>query len=144
MFSWTFLQLLHGWPLSYTLNVHVNNVVVVLDAMLNLAAVGPRVTGSQLRQLYGSICRGSGVGQQVDSVQIALTDQDLSFQGHEDGRDFFFGHMAPFDAMRKGCNGGSPRVWDCVVLYIQQNFQPIINKLKLDLELEPQTLNMHV
>lgn len=102
----------------YTLNVHVSNVVAVLDAMLNLTAVGPRITGPQLRQLDGSICGGSRVAQQVNPVQIALPKMDLSFQGHEDSRDSFFGHMAPFDAMRKGCNGGSPRVWDGVVLYI--------------------------
>lgn len=102
----------------YTLNVHVSGVVAVLDAVLNLTAVGSRVAGPQLRQLDGSILGGSRVAQQVNPVQIALANADLTFQGHQDSRDSFFGHMAPFDAMRKGCNGGSPGVWDGVVLYV--------------------------
>lgn len=60
----------------------MDDVVAVLDAVLNLTAVDSCVTGPQLRYLDANICRSHGVAHQMNSVQVALTDKHLSFQGH--------------------------------------------------------------
>lgn len=94
----------------------MDDVTVVLDAVLNFTAVDSGVAGPQPRYLDAGVRRRHRVAHQVNSVQVALADTHLSLQGHEDRRDFVFGDAAPFDAMRKGSDGGSPRVWDSVVL----------------------------
>ena len=99
-----------------TLNVNMDDVVVVLDAVLNLTPIHSCVSGMQITYLDASICWGLRVAQQVNSVQVALADVHLSLQSHQDGRDLFFGDKAPFNAMRTGSNGGSSRIWDGVVL----------------------------
>lgn len=103
-------------------------VVVVLDAVLNLTAVDSRVTGPQVRYLDAGVCRGRGVAQQVNPVQVALADTHLSFQSHQDGRDLFFGDEAPFDAVREGSDGGSSWVWDSVVLHGKQHHSYFITR----------------
>ena len=103
-----------------TLNLHVDDVVVVLDALLNLTAVNSWVGGPQLRDLDASVCGSHGVANQMNPVQVALADTHLSFQGYEDGCDFFFGDEAPFDTMKQGGDGGSSWVWDGVVLHEKQ------------------------
>lgn len=104
----------------HTLNLHMDDVVAVLDAALNLAAKRPRVTGAQLRYHDGSICRVPGVAQQLNSVQVTLADSHLPLQGHQDGCDFLFGDKAPLDAMRKRDDGWGSGVWDSVVLHGEQ------------------------
>lgn len=102
----------------------MDDVVVVLDAVLDLTAIHARVTGPQLGNLDAGVRWGSGVSHQVNSVQVTLGDTHLTFQGHEDGRDFFFCDEAPLDAMSEGGDGGSSRVWDGVVLHGTQQQQP--------------------
>lgn len=53
----------------------------------------------------------------MNPVEVAFSDTHLSFQSHKDGRDLFFSDKAPFDAMGKGSNGGSSRVWGSVILH---------------------------
>lgn len=119
---WDFLAIIFLISLSCTnslptLDLYVDNVVVVLDAMLYFAAEDTRITGTELRYLDAPVCGSHGVAHQVNSVQVVLTDTHLSLQSHQDGGDFFFGDVAPLDAMSKWSNCGSPWVWDCVVLH---------------------------
>lgn len=112
------------WPhnynnrISYTLNLHLDDVVAVLDAVLDLTAVESCVTGPQLGYLDAGVRGSRGVAHQVNSVLEALADEHLSLHGHQDHFDVFFGDEAPFDAMSEGSDGGSSRVWDRVVLYV--------------------------
>lgn len=68
--------------LTDTLNLHMDDVVVVLDAVLDLTAVDSCVTGPQPRYFDARIGRSRGVSHQMNSVQVVLANAHLSFQGH--------------------------------------------------------------
>lgn len=93
---------------------------MVLDPMLNLTSVDPRVTGPQLRYLDASIQRVQGVVQQVNPVKVAFADAYPALQGHQDGGDSFLGDVAPFDTMRERSDDRSSRIRDRVVLQVKR------------------------
>lgn len=100
-----------------TLDLYVNNVVVVLNTMLHFTTEDTGIAGTELRYLDAHVGGIGGVLHKVNPVQVVLTNTHLSLQGDEDRGDFFFGDMAPLDAVRKWRNRGSPRVWDCIILH---------------------------
>lgn len=101
-----------------TLNLDVHRVVVVLDAMHHLAAVGARIFGPQLCYLNGSISGHQRVVDHCHSVQILCLHVNFSLGRHQDRGDLLLGDVGPFDAMGERGDGWGPGVIDCVVLEV--------------------------
>ena len=90
--------------------------MVVLDAMLNLAAVDARVVRAQLGHLDAGVAGGRGVAHHLNSVQVVGVDAHLSLHRYEYRGDFLLGDAAPFDAMGERCNGRCSWVVDSEIL----------------------------
>lgn len=103
-----------------TLNLDVHRVIVVLDAMRHLTAVGARIFWPQLCYLYGGISGHHWVVDHRHSVQVICLHMNFSLWRHKDRGDFLLGDVGPFDAVGERGDGLGSGVIDCVVLEVTQ------------------------
>lgn len=82
-----------------TLNLDVDGVVVILNAMHHLTAIGARVPGAQLCHLHGNIGGDGGVVDEVDPIQVVRLHPDLAIRGHQDEGHLALVDVAPLDAV---------------------------------------------
>lgn len=101
-----------------TLNLDVHSVIVVLNAVHDLAAVFARIFGPQLCYLHGGVSGHQWVVDHRHSVQILCLDINFSLWRHQDRGDFLLGDVGPFDAVGERGDGRGSGVIDCVVLEV--------------------------
>lgn len=101
-----------------TLNLDVHRVIVVLNAVHHLAAVGARIFGPQLCYLHGGVSGHQRVVDHRHSVQILCLHVNFALSRHQDRGDFLLGDVGPFDAVGERGDGRGSGVVDGVVLEV--------------------------
>lgn len=101
-----------------TLNLDVHRVIVVLNAVHHLTAVGPRIFGPQLCYLHGGVGGHQWVVDHSHPVQVLRLHVNLSLWRHKDCCDFLLGDVGPLDAVGERGDGRGSRVVRRVVLEV--------------------------